>query len=63
MQAHFDPEVLLKVCFGYMIDDLSIDSDILCKHLQLLISQIGRSVRSALLKKSLARGLADSPQG
>ena len=41
MQAHFDPEVLLKVCFSDMIDDLSIDSDILCKHLQLLIGQIG----------------------
>ena len=58
MQAHFDPEVLLKVRFSDMIDDLSIDSDILCKNLQLSISQVGQYLRSALLKKSLARSEA-----
>ena len=45
-----------------MIDDLSIDSDVLCKHLQLLISKIGQSVRSALLKKPLARDMAYTSQ-
>ena len=54
VEAHFDPEVLLKVCFSYMIDDLSIDSDVLCKHLQLLIElETKKSWMNSIRKRTI----------
>ena len=41
MQAHFYPEVLLQVHLSDVIDDLSIDSNLLCKQIFTIIGESG----------------------